>query len=163
MTEFDFLGVLGALHASGVRFILIGGLAARLHGSPTVTVDVDICPASDPANLDALSEVLVEIGARLRGVEEPGPFQLDATSLTNGNVFTFVTDLGAVDVLLRPAGTRGFTDLESNALTMELDELTIEVASLSDLMRMKEAAGRQKDRIELEILGALRRHLEENS
>ena len=162
LAEFDFLGVLGALQARGVKFILIGGLAARIHGSPTVTVDVDVCPASEAANLELLADVLTEMHARLRGVDEVVPFQLDGETLGNGDLFTFVTDLGAVDVLLRPAGTKGFEDLEPNAISVELDGMTINVASLSDLIRMKGAAGRPKDRVELEILGALRDHLEEN-
>ncbi len=160
LAEFDFLGTLGELHSNDVRFVLIGGLAARLHGSPTVTMDTDICPAPDETNLTALAATLKNMNARLRGVDEPVPFVFDATTLANADVFTFLTDLGALDVLLRPAGTDGYDDLDSNAAVFEIEGVPTKVAALDDLIRMKEAAGRPKDRIELEILGALRDHQE---
>ncbi|HYN35956.1 MAG TPA: hypothetical protein VEV82_03175 [Actinomycetota bacterium] len=156
----DFFGILDALARHDVSFVLIGGLAARLHGSPTVTVDVDICPARDEDNLQHLADCLKSIDARLRGVEDDVPFLLDARSLKAGRNFTFNTSLGALDILGEPAGTRGYEDLAANAIEMDIDGLTLKVASLDDLMRMKEAAGRPKDRIELEILGALRDEIE---
>lgn len=160
MKAMDFFGILDALARHDVSFVLIGGLAARLHGSPTVTVDVDICPARDEDNLQHLADCLKSIDARLRGVEDDVPFVLDAKSLTAGQNFTFNTSLGALDILGEPAGTRGYEDLAANAIEMDIDGLTLKAASLDDLMRMKEAAGRPKDRIELEILGALRDEIE---
>lgn len=160
MKAMDFFGILDALARHDVSFVLIGGLAARLHGSPTVTVDVEICPARDEDNLHHLADCLKPIDARLRGVEDDVPFELDAKSLTAGQNFTFNTSLGALDILGEPAGTRGYEDLAANAVEMDIDGLTLQVASLDDLMRMKEAAGRPKDRIELEILGALRDEIE---
>lgn len=160
MKAMDFLGILDALARHDVRFVLIGGLAARLHGSPTVTVDVDICPARDDDNLHHLADCLESIEAGLRGVEDDVPFLLDARSLKAGKNFTFNTSLGALDILGEPAGTRGYGDLAANAVEMDIDGLTVQVASLDDLMRMKEAAGRPKDRIELEVLGALRDEIE---
>jgi hypothetical protein len=70
------------------------------------------------------------------------------------------TSLGSLDILREPSGTRGYPELSANAKTFDVDGLKLRVTSLEDLIRMKEAAGRPKDRIELEVLGALKEELE---
>jgi hypothetical protein len=84
------------------------------------------------------------------------PFLLDAATLRAGDSFTFVTDLGDVDFLGTPSGTGGYDDLRPGAETIDIEGVEVLVSSLDDLMRMKRAAGRRKDLVELEILGALR-------
>jgi hypothetical protein len=68
----------------------------------------------------------------------------------------FMTDGGPFDILGTPSGTGGFEDLARSATPMQLDGRTTLVASIDDLIRMKRAAGRDKDLIEVEVLGALR-------
>ncbi|MDQ5815397.1 MAG: hypothetical protein M3516_03765 [Actinomycetota bacterium] len=160
MTGTDFFGVLEVLIRREVQFVLIGGLAARLHGSPTVTIDVDICCARDTHNLDRLAGALRAMDAQLRSVNEVVPFTLDVKTLERSTNLTLMTSRGALDVLGEPAGTGGYRELAANAITLEVEGLPLKVASLDDLMRMKEASGRPKDRIELEVLGALRDELE---
>ena len=160
MTGTDFFGVLEVLIRHEVQFVLIGGLAARLHGSPTVTVDVDICPARDTDNLERLAGALREMDAQLRSVNETVPFTLDVKTLEGSLNLTLMTSRGALDVLGEPAGTQGYEELAANAIVLDVEDLPLKVASLDDLMRMKEASGRPKDRIELEVLGALREELE---
>ena len=147
---------LRALSDAGVQFIVIGGVAARIQGSPTITRDLDICYARDPENLEALASVLRMLHARLRGVEGAVPFRLDARALRAGDAFTFVTDLGDLDILATPSGTLGYGDLVKDAQPLDLNGLNVLVASRDDLIRMKLASGRPKDLIEAEILGALR-------
>ena len=155
--QFDPVHILRRLQAHGVRFVLIGGLAAKAHGSPTLTVDIDICYARDRDNLERLAAVLGELGAVLRGAPADLPFHPDRRTLERGDTFTFTTAYGDLDILGTPSGVAGFEELNANADEAELDEaLVVRVASLDDLMRMKCAAGRPKDRVELEILGALR-------
>src|SRR2546423_199280 len=153
---FSPLEMLRALDRHGVAFVVIGGVAARLHGSPSVTTDVDVCCDRRSDNLVRLAEALVELGAKLRGVDEDVPFLLDAGTLAAGSNFTFVTAAGALDVIGDPAGTRGYDELIANAERVDVGGLEVLVADLDDLIRMKLAAGRPKDRIEVEILGALR-------
>jgi len=76
--------------------------------------------------------------------------------LAAGGNFTFVTTLGDLDVLAAPAGVSGYDELEADAERIDLDGVTVLVSSLDDLIRMKRSAGRAKDRIEVEILEALR-------
>lgn len=157
MTEaaFDPLRQLDALAKREVRFVLIGGLAGRLWGSPTVTNDLDLCYARDEANLEALVAALRELRARLRGVDADVPFLLDARTLEAGDHFTLVTSAGNMDVLGHPAGTAGYDELARTAVPMKIEGRDVPVAALEDLIRMKRAAGRQKDRIEVEILEAV--------
>jgi hypothetical protein len=157
---FDPLHALRVLQAHGVRFILIGGFAASIRGSPVITGDLDLCYARDDANLEALASALRELDARLRSAPPDVPFQLDAPAIKNGDHFTFITEAGSLDCLGTPAGTAGYKDLDSAATQEDLDGLEVRVASLGDLIRMKRAAGRPKDLIGLEWLGGLRDELE---
>lgn len=156
--SFDAVGVLQKLDEFGVEYIVIGGIAARLHGSPSVTRDIDICPDRSRQNLDRLADALRSLHARLRGVDDDVPFLLNGLTLSTGANFTFTTDLGPVDVLGDPSGVNGYQSLVANAVRLDLDGTTVLVADIDDLIRMKVAAGRPKDRIEVEILTAIRDH-----
>jgi hypothetical protein len=96
------------------------------------------------------------VHAKLRGVSKEVPFRLDARTLAAGDSFTFKSDVGDVDCLGTPAGTGGYDDLKAGAERVDVDGLKVWVTSLMDLIEMKRAAGRNKDRVELEVLGALR-------
>jgi hypothetical protein len=159
--SFDPLEALRTLLAHGVRFVLIGGYAAAIRGSPMMTGDVDICHALDDENLERLAAALQTMDARLRGAPPDVPFRLDARTLKAGDHFTFATSAGALDCLATPAGTDGFADLDRQATDEDLDGLVVRVASLDDLIRMKRAAGRPQDLIAIEWLTALRDELDE--
>jgi hypothetical protein len=79
--DFDPKHILGMLTGRGVDFVVIGGIAAVLHGSARITQDLDVSFATDDANLDALGKVLVELEARLRGVPDDVPFVPDRETL----------------------------------------------------------------------------------
>jgi hypothetical protein len=153
--------VIGQLGRHGVRYVLIGGLAAITHGSPLVTQDIDVCYDKSPENLEPLAKSLGEIHAALRGADPGLPFRVDAATLGKGDSFTFETDLGWLDIIGTPAGTAGYRDLARTAVPIELFGYRVLIASINDLIRMKRAAGRPKDLIELEHLGALRDELAE--
>ena len=159
--DLDAQGLIERLDAAGVRYVVVGGVAAVILGSPSLTMDLDICYARDPENLVALAAVLGDAHSRLRGVTDDVPFKLDAATLAAGSAFTFTTDLGDLDVIATPAGTQGFDDLVRDATPVEIGGRTVLVASIDDLIRMKLAAGRPKDRVEVEILGALREEMAE--
>ncbi len=155
-TPFDPLSALRVLTEERVRFVVVGGLGARLHGSPSVTNDTDICYERSPGNLRRLATALRRLDARLRGVDEEVPFVPDAATLAAGDHFTFTTASGNLDCLGTPAGTGGFRRLERRAATFEVEGMAILVASIEDLILMKLAAGRPKDLIEVEVLRAVR-------
>jgi hypothetical protein len=154
---FDPLAALRALVDHGVRFVVVGGLAARVHGSPTVTNDTDVCYARDRENLERLAAALKDLGARLRGVDEDLPFILDAKTLAAGCNFTFTTSAGSLDVLGLPSGTSGYDDLAAGAERLDLGGgLVVDVVAIEDLIRMKRAAARRKDLVEVEVLLAVK-------
>jgi hypothetical protein len=159
MTErYQFLDALETLKKHGVRFVVIGGLGGRIRGSTTVTDDVDVCYARDDENLERMARALRELRSTLRGAPKDVPFLLDAETLKMGDHFTFDTDVGKLDILGHPSGiTGGYEELERAADEIDMGfGLKLKVASIDDLIRMKRAAGRPKDLIEVEVLGALR-------
>lgn len=162
MTVFDPLRGLQTLYESEVVFVVIGVIAAAALGSPSVTTDLDICYDRSQLNLERLAAALRRLSATLRGAPEEVGFQLDARSLKNGDTFTFQTSAGPLDVIGTPAGTSGYYDLARDASSVDFDDFQVLVVSIDDLIRMKRAAGRPKDRVELEILGALRDELDES-
>ena len=156
---FDPEAILAALERRGVRYVLIGGLAATLHGSPHITTDVDITPSTDAGNLARLALALEDLEARLRVENQPGgvAFDRSAETLAGGTVWNLVTRHGDLDLTLVPTGTSGFDDLKRDATEIKIREIHVVVASLADVIRSKEAAGREKDQL---TLPTLRRILE---
>ena len=149
--------ILRLLTVRGVDFVVIGGIAAVLHGSAQATYDLDICFATDQGNVDALGDVLTALDARLKGVEDRVPFVPDARTLRRVEVLTMVTGLGELDVLARPAGSPGYQALRIGADRFDLEGFSVLVASIDDLIAMKLAAGRQKDLASVEELEAIQR------
>jgi hypothetical protein len=156
---------LEALAARRVRFVVIGGFASQLRGSPSLTGDTDVCYARDRQNLERLARALRDLEATLRGAPPDVPFRLDAPTLEAGDHFTFDTTAGALDILGTPSGIPGgYDELERASDEMEIAPgLSVKVASIDDLIRMKRAAGRPKDLIEVEVLGALRDEIDEQA
>lgn len=149
--------ILKRLTARGVDFVVIGGIAAVLHGSAHATYDLDICYATDAGNLAALGEILVALGARLKGTDEPVPFVPDASTLRKVELLTMATPEGELDVLSRPRGSPGYEALRRKADRFDLGGFSVLVASIDDLIAMKQAAGRQKDLSAIEELEAIKR------
>ena len=155
--DLDANRILRVLTERGVDFVVIGGIAAVLHGSPRITQDIDICFATDQVNLEALGDVLVGLGARLRGVPDDVPFVPDAATFRNIEVLTLDTDAGMLDVLARPAGFPGYDALRAQADRIDVDGRTFLIAAIPDLLAMKAAAGRPKDLADIAELEAILR------
>lgn len=155
--EFDPAAILRALAEAGVDYVLIGGIAATLHGSPHVTFDVDIVPDRRRENLEALARVLEAIDARIRtaGVPEGLPFDRSPELLERVEILNLTTRFGDLDLTFVPSGTSGYEDLAANAEDLAIEGVPIAVASLADIIRSKEAAGREKDRVTLPALRRL--------
>ena len=154
--------ILRRLVDAGVRFVLVGGLAAQAHGSTSLTNDLDICYARDPANLASIAAVLVDLMAVRRGLPTDTPRMppLDARTLRAGGLLTLTTRFGDFDLLADPDPGLDYDMLVIGAIPAISAGVPVLAAGLDDLMAMKRAAGRPKDRIELEILGALREELD---
>jgi hypothetical protein len=152
--------ILSELLNADVQFVLIGGLAAQVHGSPSLTGDVDICFALDGANLDRLARALESLVAIRRELPSSVSAPIDARALRAGDALALSTRYGDLDLLAHPDPGLDFETLVGRSIGATVLGMPVRVASLQDLIEMKRAAGRPKDRIELEILGALREELD---
>ncbi len=156
--EFRPRGLLEHLIRHDVDYVVVGGIAAALHGSERNTFDLDVCPAQDSANLDKLGAALVEIEARLRDITEDVPFVPDGRSLTGIEILTLSTSLGPLDILVRPHGSPPYSALRRRATRMEVGGTApVLIASIDDLIAMKRESDRPKDREDIERLEALTR------
>ena len=137
-----------------VRYVLIGAVAARLQGFPRATADADITPATDGDNLEHLAAALRELNARVYtdSVPEGLTFDCTAASLRRASLWNLVTDAGRLDVAFTPSGTDGYDDLMRDAVRFEVFGETLMAASLADIIRSKEAAGRPQDRQDVVVL-----------
>ena len=160
-SEFDPQRMLAALHQSGVRFVLVGGMAAVLHGDVGVTVDLDVVPERTAGNLERLASALRILGARIPVAEVPDGLAFDCSgaffrNLSEDSILNLRTRAGDLDLAFRPSGTHGYRDLKREAVELELAAgVRILVASLADIIRSKEAANREKDRMALPRLRRL--------
>jgi hypothetical protein len=158
--EFSPSDLLKVLRRHEVKFVMIGGMAAAAHGSAHVTFDVDITPVVSKENLDRLSRALDELHARIRtdAVRDGLPFDHSGESLMRARIWNLTTDYGDLDITTEPAGTEGYEDLKRDAIHLAVLGTEVDVASLADVIRSKEAADRPKDR---QALPELRRALEQ--
>jgi hypothetical protein len=150
-------GLFAALSDAGVDYVLIGGLAAVLHGSSAMTNDADIVPSAEPRNLECLSVALRDLDARIRSDRDPEGLAFDPHPdlLAGMAMLNTTTRCGDLDLTFRPSGTDGYDDLVQRAESMNLGGLEVRVAALRDIIASKEAADRPKDRAVLPILYAL--------
>jgi hypothetical protein len=144
--EFRPQALLRKLIEHDVDFVVVGGLAAMLHGSAYPSFDVDIAYARHCTNLDRLAGALQNLAATRRRAPPDVPFLLDAESLKAGAHLTFETSFGALDVLDRPDGAPAYDKLKSAAVRAAVEGQPVLVASLDHLIAMKEATGRPHDR-----------------
>jgi hypothetical protein len=155
--QLDLARLFEVLNRHKVAYVLIGGMAAVYHGSPFPTEDVDITPLTDRTNLTRLAAALTELDARIRTESEPQglPFFCDADSLSAVQISNLTTSAGDLDITFQPAGTGGYADLRRDATSASLYGVTVQVASLADLIRSKQAANRPKDQRVLPTLRAI--------
>lgn len=152
----DFVAVVRVLNAVNVEFIVIGGFAATLHGSPRLTVDVDVLYRRTPENIRRLAAALSPHDAYLRGAPKGLPFTWDEETIRKGLNFTLSTTLGPVDVLGEVVGAGNYESLLPQTELIVIEGIDVRVASLEALIAMKRAAGRVKDRESIAELETIR-------
>jgi predicted nucleotidyltransferase len=148
--------LLERLQAARVEFVLVGGLAVNAWGYLRATRDVDLVPDPIPENLERLDALLVELGGKVEvggGLLESSAIR---TFLRTGDRTLVLTDLGRVDVLQGLPQVPSFAALDERSSEVDLDGLVVKVCSLDDLMAMKRASDRPRDRDDVEALEAAR-------
>ena len=151
----DFEGLIRRLESAEVRFVLIGGFAGTVHGSPRTTVDLDIVYARDDENLARLAGTLESLAPRLRGAPDGLPFVLDVATLARGLNFTLTTTLGDLDLFGEVVGGGTYEELLPHTRRLTVFDTQMAVVTLSQLIRLKRAAGRPRDLADLAELEVL--------
>lgn len=157
MTQFDVL--LQTLTGAGVEFIVIGGVAANVHGSVRHTRDLDIVYARSAGNIAKLVAAMRDHAPYLRGAAPGLPFKWDEQTIAAGLNFTLTTALGEFDILGEVTGGGGYEDLLPHSTETTAFGVTFRCVSLPKLIALKRAAGRPRDFdaiAELELLLELR-------
>jgi predicted nucleotidyltransferase len=158
VTVTDFPAAIRLLSTGGVRFIVIGGVAAAIHGSAHITFDLDVLYSRTPENISALANALAPIRPYLRGAPQGLPFHLDGPTITRGLNFTLETTLGDLDLLGEVTGGGTYEQVLPDSMTGTIDDVEFRCVSLRRLIIMKRAAGRRKD---LNVIAELEALLEE--
>lgn len=153
--------LLAALVTEGVDFVLVGGLAAALHGTTRVTRDIDIVYATHGSNFDRLCKALNRFEPRrmLLGKPENGVLTLTPAMLKKEHMLQLATSVGEVDLLDRIHGFSSYSFLKTKAEIQDVGVAT-PVLSIDGLLRAKRAMKRPKDLqdiVELEALEEARK------
>ncbi len=148
--------LLERLHEAEVDFVLVGGLAVNAWGYLRATRDIELVPNPSPENLARLDALLVRLGGKVEVGERLLESSAIKTFLRAGDRTLVLTDLGRIDVLQGLPQVPIFSALDGRASEVEIDGLTVRVCSLDDLLEMKRASDRPRDRDDLEALEAAR-------
>ncbi|MDQ1424218.1 MAG: hypothetical protein QOD72_1716, partial [Acidimicrobiaceae bacterium] len=138
---FDPVRICTILNEEGVEYVVVGGLAAVVHGSSLPTEDIDVVPSREPANLDRLGRALTRMNALLRTSDEPVETRIDGPFLANMPfMLNLVTDYGEMDLTFSPSGgLGGFDEWNANAIVVDIsDGLSVHIAALDDIIASKQ-------------------------
>jgi predicted nucleotidyltransferase len=158
MGSSDFLPALHVLREGGVEFVLVGGLAAALHGAPADSLDVDVVPARNEENLARLLRALTSMDAIYR-IQPPRRLRPSLSHLLSRVHHNLLTSFGPLDVLRTIGRGRTYEDLLPHAIETDIgDGIHVRVLDLETIIAIKEELGTEKD---LAALPLLRRTLKE--
>lgn len=156
----DFKSLLRTLAEGGVEFILVGGVAATVHGATRLTLDVDVVYRRSPENIERLSLALTPHRPYLRGAPPGLPFRLDRATIERGLNFTLTTALGDLDLLGEIVGGGGYEDLRPHSTVIRVFGVECRCLTLDRLIAVKRAAGRPRDLEAIAELEAIREERE---
>ena len=143
----DFAAALRDLNASGIRYVIVGGLAVIRHGAVRATKDVDAAVAMDGDNLARLERLVERWHAT-----NPDGTPLRSTKLAAGGMLALRTAHCLVDILSEQLLPAPFDAVLARADVKRIDRVEAPICSFSDLVAMKRATGRSTDLLDLERL-----------
>jgi hypothetical protein len=144
--------LLAALVRSDVDFIVVGGMAAALHGAPVVTQDLDIVHSKSHENVVKLLKLLKKISAKYRGQPKGLVLRPSSVELEGGGHLNLITSLGPLDVLCEIGEAESYDNLIGHTLVFSDGELSFRVLKLEKLIELKKKSPRTKDRLMLPLL-----------
>ena len=151
---FDPSRIFETLDRHAVNYLTIGAWAVIAHGYVRATADIDFVARLDEQNMNRLASALKELNARLRGVDadklDIDPH--DPQVLISGASFTMDTDAGPLDFLNDVPGAADYDVMRARARQADAGGTTVWVVGYEDLIRMKEASGREQDLLDIHQL-----------
>lgn len=148
----DLQELFRALAEHGVDYLVIGGVAAQVHGRRRTTMDLDVTPAPDPENFERLAAALVDLDAHPVELGPSAPTPTAEQIRVAPIVPPLATRHGELHILNEVAGATAYAGMRIRALSTDLDGIVIHIVSVDDLIRMKQAAGRPGDLEDIEAL-----------
>jgi hypothetical protein len=149
------LDLLERLNKHAVEYVLVGGVAAVVHGSQLVTGDVDICAPFEAPNLAKIVAALSDLQAKFRMTLDRRPLPLDPQKLTGFKNLYLETSLGQLDILSEIAGVGTYHEVALHSVSLDLGGIVCRILDLDTLIQSKKALGRPRDLqsvIELEAI-----------
>lgn len=161
-TEFRFDEVLRVLTRNQVEFILVGGIAAILQGSPLTTEDVDVVYLPSEENVTRLASALEELKAYY---SDPAGRHIEpnVSRLASFKVHMLKTSCGRVDVLRTVGKDLAYQDLIDRSRLFDVEEFRVLTLDLETIIETKEHADRPKDRYQLPFLRQLLEEIQRRS
>jgi hypothetical protein len=154
--------ILKRLTEHEVQYVLIGGMAAMLHGSAVVTQDVDVCAPLEPPNLERIVRALRGLDPRFRFRPDKMPLFDDPARLVGFRNINLVTDWGVIDILGEVSGVGTYAEVVPRSREVQLAGFRCRLLDLDALIDAKRAAGREKDLIGVRHLEVIKKHLDQN-
>lgn len=157
-----FLRIFRSLNTAAVRYVVVGGFAAVMHGNNRFTADVDLIIDLNPVEARKAIEAILSLGFKSRIPVDPFHFAdpVERNSWVkekNMKVFSFLdptSPLFAVDIFADPP--MEFEALYDRSLSLTFEDVEIRICSLDDLIEMKQRSGRPQDLLDIENLQILK-------
>ena len=151
----DFEKIIRVFGEAEIECVIVGGLAATIHGSARLTQDVDFVYARNRANVERLVAALKPYSPYLRGAPPGLPFDWSEATIERGLNFTLTTTLGDIDLLGEITGGGAYDALLPYSVDVEMFGCRCRCLDVPGLIRTKRAAGRPRDLEALAELEAL--------
>lgn len=146
-----FRELLRRLHEAHLDFIVVGGVAATIHGVAEPTRDLDVCIRLNAATWKQVAQVLEPLNPRFALTIDRRPVDLSQIDPLE-NLYA-LTDLGRLDFITDVSPLGDFDQLLQHVELFEVDGVELKVLSRRALIQVKEHVARPKD---LEVARALR-------
>ena len=153
----DLKGILNRLVSNEFDFVVIGGFAAVAHGSPLMTMDVDVCCDMSWGNLRKLWDAISDLHPVHRMTPKRLPLEMTERMCRGLRNLYLDTDFGQLDCLGEVMGLGDFRAVLARSVEIKIEEGICRVLSLDALIEAKEAMGRPRDRQTIMFLQEIRR------
>jgi predicted nucleotidyltransferase len=156
----DYLDIFRSLNEQNVDYIIVGGVAATIHGNPRMTFDVDLVVELTDENLENIFDLLKKWGYETKIPEDPARFAkqsvrtewIQEKNMQALNFYNHERSVSEIDLLVN---VKDYRELNENKTVYEVEDVVLPVASIEDLIDMKKKAGREVDETDIRNLKLL--------